>query len=218
MPLAGSSACSPPIPGRASCATPTRATRRRWTRPAATRSSCPDSPPDGRLAWRRAEPGGAVVCHPDYLWLSYGHDERTDCRTQGQAESLPPAGSPRPRGDRHGSRHPDRADRPPPAGLGSTEREASPALPSPPASRSPALRPPPASRPPAAASHDRCGRRRPVARGAAGRAVTAYVDSSVLLRVLLGQAHALKEWKTLRRAVASALVEVECLRTLDRIR
>lgn len=48
--------------------------------------------------------------------------------------------------------------------------------------------------------------------------MTAYVDSSVLLRVLLGQAHALKEWKTLRRAVASALVEVECLRTLDRIR
>jgi len=48
--------------------------------------------------------------------------------------------------------------------------------------------------------------------------VTAYLDSSVLLRVALGQAGALKEWKTIRRGVASALVEVECLRTLDRLR
>ena len=48
--------------------------------------------------------------------------------------------------------------------------------------------------------------------------MTAYVDSSVLLRVVLGQSHALKEWKTIRQGVASALVEVECLRTLDRLR
>ena len=48
--------------------------------------------------------------------------------------------------------------------------------------------------------------------------MTAYVDSSVLLRVVLGQAGALKEWKTIRRGVASALVQVECLRTLDRLR
>jgi predicted nucleic acid-binding protein len=48
--------------------------------------------------------------------------------------------------------------------------------------------------------------------------MTAYVDSSIVLRVLLGQAGMLAEWRDLRRAVASALVEVECLRTLDRIR
>lgn len=46
----------------------------------------------------------------------------------------------------------------------------------------------------------------------------AYVDSSVLLRKVLGQAGALREWKELEAPVASALVEVECLRTLDRLR
>ena len=46
----------------------------------------------------------------------------------------------------------------------------------------------------------------------------AYLDSSVLLRVVLRQANALKEWKGIERGVASALVEVECLRTLDRLR
>lgn len=46
----------------------------------------------------------------------------------------------------------------------------------------------------------------------------AYLDSSVLLRVVLGQAGALKEWRAIRTGVASALVEVECLRTLDRLR
>lgn len=46
----------------------------------------------------------------------------------------------------------------------------------------------------------------------------AYVDSSVLLRVVLGQRGALREWKDLTQTVASALVEVECLRTLDRLR
>lgn len=48
--------------------------------------------------------------------------------------------------------------------------------------------------------------------------MTAYIDSSVLLRVVLRQPGVLKEWKTIRRGVASALVEVECLRTLDRLR
>ena len=48
--------------------------------------------------------------------------------------------------------------------------------------------------------------------------MTAYLDSSVLLRVIMGQPHCLKEWKTIREGVASALVEVECLRTLDRLR
>lgn len=46
----------------------------------------------------------------------------------------------------------------------------------------------------------------------------AYVDSSVLLRVVLGQRNALKEWRTIERGIASALVEVECLRTVDRLR
>ena len=46
----------------------------------------------------------------------------------------------------------------------------------------------------------------------------AYLDSSVLLRVILGQRNALKEWDRVEQGVASALVEVECLRTLDRLR
>lgn len=46
----------------------------------------------------------------------------------------------------------------------------------------------------------------------------AYLDSSVLLRVILGQRNAVKEWRAIERGVASALVEVECLRTLDRLR
>ena len=46
----------------------------------------------------------------------------------------------------------------------------------------------------------------------------AYLDSSVLLRIVLGQRDALAEWKAIRGGVASALVEVECLRTLDRLR
>ena len=45
-----------------------------------------------------------------------------------------------------------------------------------------------------------------------------YLDSSVLLRVILGQRNALKEWRSIEQGVASALVEVECLRTLDRVR
>lgn len=46
----------------------------------------------------------------------------------------------------------------------------------------------------------------------------AYLDSSVLLRLVLRQRDALKEWRTIERGVASALVQVECLRTLDRLR
>jgi len=40
----------------------------------------------------------------------------------------------------------------------------------------------------------------------------------VLLRIVLGQRGRLKEWKSVRDGVASALAEVECLRTLDRLR
>lgn len=46
----------------------------------------------------------------------------------------------------------------------------------------------------------------------------AYLDSSVLLRVILGQPGRLREWDTIDTGVASALAEVECLRTLDRLR
>lgn len=46
----------------------------------------------------------------------------------------------------------------------------------------------------------------------------AYLDSSTVLRIILGQANALKEWRSITRGVVSALVEVECLRTLDRLR
>lgn len=46
----------------------------------------------------------------------------------------------------------------------------------------------------------------------------AYIDSSVVLRFLLGQAGKLREWKAIRTGVTSALMEVECLRTLDRLR
>jgi len=48
--------------------------------------------------------------------------------------------------------------------------------------------------------------------------VIAYVDSSVLLRKVLRQPGALREWKAIRTGVASALAETECLRTLDRLR
>jgi uncharacterized protein len=46
----------------------------------------------------------------------------------------------------------------------------------------------------------------------------AYVDSSVLLRVALGQPNALPEWRNIERGVSSALVTTESLRTLDRVR
>ena len=46
----------------------------------------------------------------------------------------------------------------------------------------------------------------------------AYLDSSVLLRMVLGQKDRLRQWREVRQGVASSLVEVECLRTLDRLR
>lgn len=45
-----------------------------------------------------------------------------------------------------------------------------------------------------------------------------YLDSSVLLRILLGQTGRLREWTHIKAGVASRLVEVECLRVLDRLR
>jgi uncharacterized protein len=46
----------------------------------------------------------------------------------------------------------------------------------------------------------------------------AYIDSSIVLRVVLGQPGRLAEWKELTSGVASGLVETECLRTIDRLR
>jgi len=46
----------------------------------------------------------------------------------------------------------------------------------------------------------------------------AYIDSSVLLRVALGQPNALPEWRDIERGVSNALVATESLRTLDRVR
>jgi predicted nucleic acid-binding protein len=48
--------------------------------------------------------------------------------------------------------------------------------------------------------------------------VIAYVDSSVVLRLVLGQPGALAEWRSVEEGVTSALTEVECLQTLDRLR
>ena len=45
----------------------------------------------------------------------------------------------------------------------------------------------------------------------------AYLDASVVLRLVLGELNKLAEWKQVEGAVASALTEVECLRTLDRL-
>ena len=48
--------------------------------------------------------------------------------------------------------------------------------------------------------------------------MTVYVDASVLLRLVLGQAGRFRQWRRVTTAVASMIVEVECLRTLDRLR
>jgi predicted nucleic acid-binding protein len=45
-----------------------------------------------------------------------------------------------------------------------------------------------------------------------------YVDSSVVLRVVLGEPGLLRGWSRIRRAVASQLIRIECLRTIDRAR
>ncbi len=45
----------------------------------------------------------------------------------------------------------------------------------------------------------------------------AYLDASVVLRLVLGEPNRLAEWAAVTAAVASALTEVESLRTLDRL-
>ena len=45
-----------------------------------------------------------------------------------------------------------------------------------------------------------------------------YVDSSVLLRIVLGEPDRLRIWPTITTAVSSELIRLECLRTIDRAR
>jgi len=45
-----------------------------------------------------------------------------------------------------------------------------------------------------------------------------YFDSSVVLRVVLGERGRLKEWSRTSEAVTSEITRVECLRALDRLR
>lgn len=46
----------------------------------------------------------------------------------------------------------------------------------------------------------------------------AYLDTSVLLRVVLGEPNALAEWGRIRIAITSELLRVEALRVIDRSR
>ena len=48
--------------------------------------------------------------------------------------------------------------------------------------------------------------------------MTVYVDTSVLLRIVLGEPGRLRNWKAITRPIASDLVRLECLRTIDRAR
>lgn len=48
--------------------------------------------------------------------------------------------------------------------------------------------------------------------------MNAYMDSSVILRLVLGEQDQIQGWKEFDTMVTSDLTEVECLRTLDRIR
>jgi len=45
-----------------------------------------------------------------------------------------------------------------------------------------------------------------------------YVDSSVLLRVVLGERARLRMWRRITEAVSSEVIRLECLRTIDRAR
>jgi predicted nucleic acid-binding protein len=48
--------------------------------------------------------------------------------------------------------------------------------------------------------------------------VKVYLDTSVLLRIVLGERDALRGWASVEAAIASELVRVEALRTIDRSR
>lgn len=48
--------------------------------------------------------------------------------------------------------------------------------------------------------------------------MTVYVDSSVLLRVILGEPGRLRSWARIDHPVSSELIRLECLRIIDRAR
>jgi predicted nucleic acid-binding protein len=48
--------------------------------------------------------------------------------------------------------------------------------------------------------------------------VIAYIDASVVLRVILSQPGALREGDAIETPVTSAITRLECLRTIDRLR
>lgn len=48
--------------------------------------------------------------------------------------------------------------------------------------------------------------------------MNAYIDTSVLLRIVLGEPKPLREWRTIEHALSSELIRVEALRTIDRAR
>jgi len=48
--------------------------------------------------------------------------------------------------------------------------------------------------------------------------LNAYIDSSVLLRVVLGEPEPLPSWGRIDHALSSELIRLECLRTIDRAR
>jgi hypothetical protein len=48
--------------------------------------------------------------------------------------------------------------------------------------------------------------------------MTVSVDSSVLLRIVLGVPGALPSWRRITQPVSSEVVRLECLRTIDRAR
>jgi predicted nucleic acid-binding protein len=48
--------------------------------------------------------------------------------------------------------------------------------------------------------------------------LNAYIDSSVLLRVVLGEPESLASWARIDQALSSELIRLECLRTIDRAR
>lgn len=48
--------------------------------------------------------------------------------------------------------------------------------------------------------------------------MSVYVDSSVLLRIVLGEPDPLVDWSAVTDPVSSELIRLECLRTIDRAR
>ncbi len=48
--------------------------------------------------------------------------------------------------------------------------------------------------------------------------MNAYVDTSVLLRVVLGEPERLRIWPKITSPISSELIRLECLRTIDRAR